>query len=69
MNLNYKKMKGMDWKDQRIDEINKEISQYKDPYARQCTAINYIEEYHAIKNSNAKTFEEFKQQQLKQGKK
>ena len=57
----------MNWKDKRIDQINKEISQYKDAYARQCTAINYIEEYHSILNSNAKTFEEFKQQQLKQG--
>jgi len=57
----------MNWKDERIDEINKEISKYKDPYARQCTAQNYIEEYHSILNSNAKTFEEIKQQQLKQG--
>jgi len=57
----------MNWKDKRIDQINKEISQYKDAYARQCTAINYIEEYHSILNSNAKTFEEFKQQQLKKG--
>lgn len=57
----------MNWKDKRIDQINKEISQYKDAYARQCTAQNYIEEYHSILNSNAKTFEEFKQQQLKQG--
>ena len=57
----------MNWKDKRIDQINKEISQYKDAYARQCTAQNYIEEYHSILNSNAKTFEEFKQQQLKKG--
>ena len=55
----------MNWKDERIDEINKEISQYKDPYARQCTAQNYIEEYHSILNSNAKTFEEFKKQFIK----
>ena len=59
----------MNWKDKRIDQINKKISQYKDAYARQCTAQNYIEEYHSILNSNAKTFEEFKQQQLKQGRK
>jgi len=57
----------MSWQDERIEEINKKISQYKDPYARQCAAQNYIEEYHSILNSNAKTFEEFKQQQLKQG--
>lgn len=59
-------MSNMNWKDERIDEINKEISQYKDPYARECTAIDYIEEYDAIKNSNAKTFEEFKKQFNKQ---
>ena len=57
----------MSWQDERIEEINKKISQYKDPYARQCAAQNYIEEYHSILNSNAKTFEEFKQQQLKKG--
>lgn len=55
----------MSWKDERIDEINKEISKYKDPYARECTAIDYIEEYHSILNSNAKTFEEFKKQFIK----
>ena len=56
----------MNWKDKRIDQINKEISQYKDDYARQCTAINYIEEYHSILNSSAKTFEDFKKQFNKQ---
>ena len=57
----------MDWKDKRIDEINKDISNQINQQARECVAQNYIEEYHAVINSNAKTFEEFKQQQLKQG--
>ena len=56
----------MSWQDERIEEINKKISQYKDPYARQCAAQNYIEEYHSILNSSARTFEEFKKQFNKQ---
>ena len=57
----------MNWKDKRIDEINKDISNQINQQARECVAQNYIEEYHAVINSDAKTFEEFKQQQLKQG--
>jgi len=57
----------MNWKDKRIDEINKDISSQINQQARECVAQNYIEEYHNILNSDAKTFEEFKQQQLKQG--
>ena len=52
----------MDWKDKRIDEINKDISNQINQQARECVAQNYIEEYHNILNSDAKTFEEFKQQ-------
>ena len=59
----------MHWKDKRIDEINKDISSQINQQARECVAQNYIEEYHAVINSDAKTFEEFKQQQLKQGRK
>ena len=59
----------MNWKDKRIDEINKDISNQINQQAKECVAQNYIEEYHDILNSNAKTFEEFKQQQLKQGRK
>ena len=59
----------MNWKDKRIDEINKDISNQINQQARECVAQNYIEEYHAVINSDAKTFEEFKQQQLKQGRK
>lgn len=59
----------MDWKDKRINEINKDISNQINQQARECVAQNYIEEYHNILNSDAKTFEEFKQQQLKQGRK
>jgi len=56
----------MNWKDKRINEINKDISSGINQKARECIAKNYIEEYHNILDSNAKTFEEFKQQ-LKQG--
>jgi len=59
----------MDWKDKRIDEINKDISNQINQQAKEYVAQNYIEEYHNILNSDAKTFEEFKQQQLKQGRK
>lgn len=59
----------MDWKDKRIDEINKDISNQINQQARECVAQNYIEEYHNILNSDAKTFEEFKKQQQKQGRK
>ena len=57
----------MNWKDKRIDEINKDISNQINQQAKECVAENYIEECDDILNSDAKTFEEFKQQQLKQG--
>lgn len=56
----------MSWQDERIDEINKDIASGIDQYARECKAQYYIDEYHAIINSNAKTFEEFKKQFNKQ---
>ena len=51
------------WKDKRLDEIDLDISNQLDRYARECKAEKYIEEYHAILHSNAKSYEQFKQQQ------
>ena len=50
----------MDWKQKRLDEIDLDISNQLDRYARECNAQNYIEEYHAILHSNAKSYEQFK---------
>ena len=55
-------MSNKDWKQQRLDEINLDISNQLDRYARECKAKNYIEEYHAILHSNAKSYEQFKKE-------
>ena len=55
-------MSNKDWKQQRLDEINLDISNQLDRYARECKAKNYIEEYHAILYSNAKSYDQFKKE-------
>ena len=50
----------MDWKQERIDEINKEISNQPNKYMKEIITENYIDEYNALKNSKAKNFDEFK---------
>ena len=52
----------MDWKQKRINEIDLEISSQPNKYMREIITEDYIEEYHALKNSKAKDFEEFKKQ-------
>lgn len=55
-------MKIKDWKQKRLDEIDLDISNQLDRYARECKAKNYIEEYHSILHSNAKSYEQFKKE-------
>ena len=52
----------MDWKDKRLNEINLDISNQLDRFARECKAKDYIEEYHLILNSNAKSYEQLKKE-------
>lgn len=55
----------MDWKQKRIDEINLEILSQPNRYMKEIITQNYIEEYHALKNSKAKDFDEFKKERGK----
>lgn len=57
-------MKIKDWKQKRLDEINLDISNQLDRYARECKAQNYIEEYHEILKSNAKSLDQFKKESV-----
>jgi len=52
----------MDWKQKRINEIDLEISSQPNKYMREIIIEDYIEEYHALKNSKAKDFEDFKKE-------
>ena len=52
----------MNWKDKRIDEINLEISNQPNKYMKEIITQNYIDEYHALINSKAKDFDEFKKE-------
>ena len=52
----------MDWKQKRIDEINKEILNQPNKYMKEIITENYIDEYNALKNSKAKNFDEFKKE-------
>ena len=55
-------MSDKNWKEKRIDEINKDISSGINQYAKENRAQYYIDEYHALINSNAKTYKEFKKE-------
>ena len=55
-------MSNKDWKQERLNEINLDISNQLDRFARECKTKDYIEEYHLILNSNAKSLREFKKQ-------
>ena len=55
-------MKIKEWKQKRLNEINLDISNQLDRFARECKAKDYIEEYHLILNSNAKSYEQFKKE-------
>lgn len=52
----------MDWKQKRIDEINKEILNQPNKYMKEIITQNHIDEYHALINSKAKNFDEFKKE-------
>ena len=52
----------MDWKEKRINEINKEISNQPNKYMKEIITQNHIDEYHALINSKAKNFDEFKKE-------
>jgi hypothetical protein len=57
-------MSNKDWKQKRLDEINLDISNQLDRYVRECKAQNYIEEYHEILKSNAKSLDQFKKESV-----
>ena len=55
-------MSNKDWKQERLNKINLDISNQLDRFARECKAKDYIEEYHLILSSNAKSYEQFKKE-------
>jgi hypothetical protein len=58
-------MSNKDWKQKRIDKINKDIESGVNRYARESKAQYYIDEYHALINSNAASYKEFKKEREK----
>ena len=57
-------MKIKDWKEERIKEINQDISETKKKYNFNLHGY-YVEEYCDILSSKAKSFEEFKKERGK----
>jgi hypothetical protein len=55
-------MSNKDWKDIRIEDINKKIEATPDKYAKENLVDYYVDEYSEILKSEAKSYHEFKKE-------